>query len=48
VNENYDEGAIIKQATCAIGEQDTAEDVASKIHVLEQEHFAKTIEELLQ
>jgi phosphoribosylglycinamide formyltransferase-1 len=48
VNENYDEGAIIKQATCTIGNEDTAEDLAAKIHVLEQEHFAKTIEELLQ
>jgi phosphoribosylglycinamide formyltransferase-1 len=48
VNENYDEGAIIKQATCAISVTDTAEDLAAKIHLLEQKHFAATIEELLQ
>ncbi|MFT5925663.1 MAG: phosphoribosylglycinamide formyltransferase-1 [Rubritalea sp.] len=48
VTENYDEGAIIKQATCSIGKEDTAEDLAAKIHVLEQKHFATTIEELLQ
>ncbi|WP_298956422.1 phosphoribosylglycinamide formyltransferase [uncultured Nonlabens sp.] len=48
VNENYDEGAIIKQATCSIDPTDTAEDLAAKIHELEQNHFAKTIEELLK
>ena len=48
VNENYDEGAIIKQATCQIDQNDTAEDLASKIHNLEQQHFAATIEELLK
>lgn len=48
VNENYDEGAVIKQATCRISQNDTADDLAAKIHKLEQEHFAKTIEELLK
>lgn len=48
VNENYDEGAIIKQATCQITASDTAEDLASKIHLLEQAYFAATIEKLLQ
>ncbi|QJP33904.1 phosphoribosylglycinamide formyltransferase [Nonlabens sp. Ci31] len=47
VTENYDEGAIIKQATCSIAKTDTAEDLAAKIHLLEQEYFATTIEELL-
>jgi phosphoribosylglycinamide formyltransferase-1 len=47
VNENYDEGAIIKQATCVISPEDTADDLAAKIHLLEQQHFAATIEELL-
>ncbi|WP_438968831.1 phosphoribosylglycinamide formyltransferase [Nonlabens sp.] len=48
VNENYDEGAIIKQASCTIDQHDTAEDLAGKIHNLEQQHFAATIEELLK
>ncbi|RZN83824.1 MAG: phosphoribosylglycinamide formyltransferase [Winogradskyella sp.] len=47
VNENYDEGAIIFQAKCDVLANDTAEDVASKIHELEMEHFPKVIETLL-
>ena len=47
VNQNYDEGAIIFQAKCEVLPTDTAEDVASKIHELEMEHFPKVIEELL-
>ncbi|GAA4801363.1 phosphoribosylglycinamide formyltransferase [Litoribaculum gwangyangense] len=48
VNEHYDEGAIIFQATCEVLPTDTAEDVAAKIHELEMEHFPKVIEELLK
>ncbi|OUS15464.1 phosphoribosylglycinamide formyltransferase [Nonlabens dokdonensis] len=48
VNENYDEGAIIKQATCQIDENDTAEDLASKIHQLEHEHYPTVIAQLLK
>ncbi len=47
VNENYDEGKIIFQAKCEVLRTDTYEDVASKIHQLEYEHFPKTIEKLL-
>ena len=47
VNENYDEGAIIFQAKCDVTSQDTAKDVASKIHDLEMEHFPKVIATLL-
>lgn len=47
VNENYDEGAIIFQATCAVSASDTVQDVANKIHELEMEHFPKVIETLL-
>ena len=47
VNENYDEGKIISQHTCVLEEGDTAEIVAQKIHLLEQEFFPKVIEELL-
>ncbi len=48
VNENYDEGAIIKQVSCAIVPTDSAEDVALKVLALEHEHFPITIEKLLQ
>ena len=47
VNEHYDEGAIIFQATCDVKTSDTAEDVAGKIHELEMEHFPKVVEKLL-
>lgn len=48
VNENYDEGAIIFQKKVQLEATDTAEDVAAKIHVLEQENFPAVIEELLR
>jgi phosphoribosylglycinamide formyltransferase-1 len=48
VNENYDEGAIIFQAKCEVLPEDSAEDVAKKIHELEMEHFPKVVEELLE
>lgn len=44
VNENYDEGAIIFQATCDIDEQDLPEDVQTKVRALELQHFPKVIE----
>ncbi len=48
VNENYDEGAIIFQAKCDVTPNDTANDVAAKIHELEMEHFPKVVKELLK
>ena len=47
VNEHYDQGNIIFQATTALSAEDTAEDVAEKIHALEQEHFPKIIAQIL-
>lgn len=47
VNENYDEGQIIFQATCEVLPEDTPDDVASKVHQLEYEYFPKVIEKLL-
>lgn len=47
VNEHYDEGAIIFQATCDVTATDTAEDVAAKIHELEMEYFPKVVEQLI-
>lgn len=48
VNENYDEGAIIFQAKCKVEASDSAEDVATKIHKLEMEHFPKVVDDLLK
>ena len=47
VNEHYDEGAIIFQANCEVIPSDTSDDVATKIHALEMEHFPKVVEEIL-
>ena len=47
VNEHYDSGNIIFQAKVALSETDTPDDVAAKIHVLEQENFPLVIEKLL-
>ncbi len=47
VNANYDEGAIIFQAKTALLEEDSAEIIAEKIHILEQEHFPRVIEEVI-
>ena len=47
VNEHYDEGAVIFQAKCTVVANDTAENVAAKIHNLEMAHFPKVVEKLL-
>lgn len=47
VNEHYDEGNIIFQASTQVLKTDTFEDVAAKIHTLEQKHFPLVIEQLL-
>ena len=48
VNENYDEGAIIFQAKCFVDASDTSATLANKIHSLEHEHFAPTIEATIE
>ena len=47
VNENYDEGAIIFQATCDIDEHDLPEDVKTKVQTLELRHFPSVIESII-
>jgi len=47
VNEHYDEGTIIFQVKCKLSSKDSSEDVASKIHELEMEHFPKVVVSLL-
>ena len=47
VNENYDEGAIIFQAKCAVNNTDTPSDVAAKIHQLEMTHFPEVVQQIL-
>lgn len=44
VNERYDEGKILFQATCEVNTTDTPEQIANKIHQLEHAHYPKVIE----
>ena len=46
VNEHYDEGNIIFQATCPVLSTDTPELIAEKVHALEYEHFPRVIGEI--
>lgn len=48
VNENYDEGAIIFQATTPVLASDTPNDIAANIHKLEYANFPKVIESTIQ
>ncbi len=48
VNEAYDEGNIIFQASCRLEKDDTPEDIALKVQQLEHVHFAPQIAKLLQ
>ena len=47
VNEQYDRGNIIFQASCSVKPEDNAETLVQKIHQLEHEHYPRVIEELL-
>ncbi len=48
IDENYDEGDIIFQATCEVLPEDTYEDVAHKVHALEYDYFPKVIEAVVK
>jgi len=47
VNEHYDEGATIFQATCPVEKGDSPDDVARKVHELEYAHFPEVVEKVL-
>ena len=48
VNERYDEGQVIFQASCPVVPTDTPEDVAHKIHVLEHANYPRIVADVLQ
>jgi phosphoribosylglycinamide formyltransferase-1 len=48
VDDWYDHGNIIFQATCAIDENETPDTLAQKIHVLEHAHYPTVIEKTVQ
>ncbi len=45
VNEEYDKGKILFQATCPVLPTDTPDDLANKVHALEYAHYASAIEQ---
>lgn len=44
VNEQYDEGKIVFQATCGVDANDTPQSIALKVQQLEHMHYPKAIE----
>lgn len=46
VNEHYDEGNVIFQATCTVLSSDTPEDVAHKVQRLEHKYFPQIVEQV--
>jgi phosphoribosylglycinamide formyltransferase-1 len=47
VNEKYDEGTIIFQATCEVKPEDTPDTLAARIHQLEYQHYPRIIEQVI-
>jgi len=45
VNEHFDEGRILFQATCNLTSEDTPDSIAHKVHALEYRHYPAVIEE---
>jgi phosphoribosylglycinamide formyltransferase-1 len=44
VNEHYDEGQQLFQATCSVLPNDTPESLASRVQQLEHQHFGPVVE----
>lgn len=44
VNEQYDEGKILFQASCTVDATDTPEQIAQKVHLLEHANYPRIIE----
>jgi phosphoribosylglycinamide formyltransferase-1 len=48
VNENYDEGGVIFQASCEVLASDTGDDVGRKVSELEYAYYPRVIEKVLK
>lgn len=48
VDNHYDEGDVIFQATCPVLSDDTPESLAARIHELEYLHYPRVIEEVIR
>lgn len=47
VNEHYDEGQIIFQASCPVAQSDTPDDIAHSVQALEHIHYPRVVAEVL-
>ncbi|MDY5858402.1 MAG: phosphoribosylglycinamide formyltransferase [Porphyromonas sp.] len=47
INERYDEGRFLLQATCPVFPSDTPESLAQRIHTLEHRFYPSTIEQFI-
>lgn len=47
INERYDEGSVIFQATCPVFPTDAPSEVAEKVHALEYQYFPLIIEKVI-
>ena len=47
INEQYDEGQIIFQASCQLTPNDTPDTVAAKVHALEYLYYPQIVEQFI-
>jgi phosphoribosylglycinamide formyltransferase 1 len=47
VNERYDEGKVLFQAKCKVLEEDSVEQIAHKVQLLEHQHYKRIIEQVI-
>lgn len=48
VNEHYDEGAVLFQASCPVLAEHSPEDIANCVHALEYKHYPSVIENWIE
>ena len=48
VDRHYDRGTTLFQARCSVTPDDTPDSLATKIHLLEKEHFPRVIDETIK
>ncbi|MCB0687163.1 MAG: phosphoribosylglycinamide formyltransferase [Saprospiraceae bacterium] len=48
VNDQYDDGAVVFQASCPVEIQDTPESIRQKVQVLEHRHFPEVVETVIR
>jgi len=48
VNERYDEGKILFQASCVVEENDSSDQIAAKVHELEYKYYPDQIEKWIE